>query len=160
MKDVTSIFKNYRECARHLRNTYFPAKGSFEEAWDIIDDFKEIDGQLFQSLVLKKLKPFTWEKLFKEPIPFLQILPSSPTIPILINRPSDDRNWYWDDPINSLSQGDAELHFIGFFDWDQIEQPDWEYYRVRIFGFSKHSRLVGRDALIKTNHANVLFKDD
>ena len=40
MKDVTPIFETYRECARHLRNTYFSTRDN--EDWDIIEDFEEV----------------------------------------------------------------------------------------------------------------------
>jgi hypothetical protein len=53
MEDVTSIFETYRECARHLRNTYFSTRDN--EDWEVIEDFEEVARVLFERLVLVQL---------------------------------------------------------------------------------------------------------
>ena len=39
---------------------------------------------------------------------------------------------YWDDPVNLVKPGQAELLFIAHFDWNQMDYIDLRYYPVKI----------------------------
>jgi hypothetical protein len=67
---------------------------------------------------------------------------------------------YWDDPVNLVEPRQAELLFIAYFDWDQMDYIDLRYYRVKIASFNAHSELVGREALIERQRAAVHLVDE
>ncbi len=159
MEDVTSILNRYRECSRHLWNTYFADHVfSLPASDDVLDRFEEVDKLLFSSLVLAKVDRLASESDFgKKPLRFLRVVPVTEEVPILINRPSNDRNKYWDDPVNRVGASEAELLLIGYFDWNRYGYADLAYYLVRIASFSKHPHLNGRDALLLTSNARVFF---
>jgi hypothetical protein len=148
MKDVTSVTNTYRECVRHLWNTYFCALADVD--WDLRDHFNEIALNLFRALVLRsldrgdvELTPDHWMPV--KPLMFLRIdvdVRSS----IMINR--ETNGGYWDHPIAEVEKGDMEMAFLQFFDWSLLEQRDWAYYRVRIVSSERYPEVVGKDALV------------
>jgi hypothetical protein len=76
--------------------------------------------------------------------------------PIMIQNPRPGTtSGYWDDPINLIKPKQAELLFIAYFDWNQMDYIDLRYYRVKIVCFDAHPELVGREALIERQHATV-----
>jgi hypothetical protein len=118
MENVTAIFDHYRISARSVWNTAFWPDAELRD-WDFVDDFRSIERILFNALVLAKVdKAFPGEDIFRKPIPFFQVSPSSPSIPIMIQcpRPNAPRG-YWDDPVDQVAAGKIEMHFLGFFDW-------------------------------------------
>ena len=156
-KDISGIFDHYRMSARAIWNTAFWPNQSFRN-WDSIDQFHQIEELLFQVLVLTKLGK-TWppENLFEKAIPFFQVVPSLVHgSPIMIQNPRPGAPvGYWDDPVNLVKPGQAELHFIAYFDWDEMDYIDLRYYRVKVARFDAHPDLVGRDALIERQHASI-----
>lgn len=162
MKDVSSVFDHYRSNARAIWNTAFWPDGDFRN-WDSIDQFHEIEKLLFDALVLAKLdREWPLCDLFVNPIPFFQILPSiAHGTPILIQKPRRGApTGYWDDPVNLLKPREAELQFIAYFDWNQMDYIDLRYYRVKIVNCDAHPELVGREALIERQHAKVRLTDE
>jgi hypothetical protein len=97
------------------------------------------------------------QNLFESAIPFFHTVPSIVHgTPILIQKPRQGApTGYWDDPVNLVTPGQAELFFIAYFDWNEMDYIDLRYYRVEIASFDTHSELVGRDALIERQHATI-----
>jgi hypothetical protein len=60
MEIVTSLFEEYREHARHLRNTAFDTRG--KKDWDMIEDFDAVNAVLFERLVLYRLPEGHYEQ--------------------------------------------------------------------------------------------------
>jgi len=150
MGDVTPLMDAYRECVRHLWNTYFQREAEANQDWDHRDEFNAIAAQLFRALVLRKLgresaevRPDHWAP--RKPLPFLQVV-VEPRSEIMVNREID--GGYWDHPLTVIDQGDLELHFVQYFDWADLAFRDFAYYRVRIVGSAKYPDVVGKDALI------------
>jgi len=163
MKDVTSILNNYRECIRHLWNSYFLHEGEVPPLYtdDLLDQFEEVERVLFSALVLTRINKISSEERFgKEPLPFLVIAPAAERVPIMINRFSSDGNRYWDEPVKEIGRSEARLHFIECFDWNSYGHLDLKYYKVRISLFPTHSIYEGRDALIEVQHVRILFDED
>jgi hypothetical protein len=160
MKDVSNILDHFRVSARSVWNTAFWPDPDFRN-WDSVEQFDEVRRILFSELVLGKLeKEWPIHDIFIIPIPFLHVMPSSQTIPIMIQNPRSDRSrGYWDHPVNQISKGEAELHFLDFFDWDRMDYLDFHYYRVQIARFNTQPELVGREALIERHSALVLLVD-
>lgn len=163
--DITKLMNKYRECARHLWNTYFLEQLSSQYQWDISDEFDQICTMLFSSLVLNQIggtsckKSYRYEQ-FPEPLICLHIVPSAEAgAPIQIAREVKSFT-YWDYPIDLVKPLDVDLRFIDFFDFDVLGYKDFEYYRVRIVGSYKYPDIVGRDALINTHSVNVFFVDE
>jgi hypothetical protein len=157
VRDVTSILDHYRESARAIWNTAFWPDQDFRN-WDSLEQFNEIEKLLFQELVLAKVdREWRLQNLFESAIPFFHIVPSiAHGTPILIQKPRQGApTGYWDDPVNLVKPGQAELHFIAYFDWNQMDYIDLRYYRVKIASFDTHSELVGREALIERQHAAI-----
>ena len=131
MKDVTTIFETYRECARHLRNTYFSTRDN--EDWNIIEDFEEVARVLFERLVLVQLAEERFcDGKFEPKIGSMikgntiMIVPSSTGMPVMISRDrSGVGNNYWDHQITRLETDDAEIVFREYFDWDQFGLIDF-----------------------------------
>jgi hypothetical protein len=157
VKDLTSVFDHYRMSARAIWNTAFWPDQDFRN-WDSIEQFHEIEKLLFQELVLAKVeREWPLQDVFKSAIPFFHVVPSiAHGTPVLIHKPRQgDSAGYWDDPVNLVKPGQAELLFIAYFDWNQMDYIDLRYYRARIASFDIHSELIGREALIERQHAAI-----
>jgi hypothetical protein len=156
--DVTAIFDHYRVSARSIWNSAFWPDPALRE-WDFIDAFDSIQRILFDSLVLSKIDmEFSAEDLFRKPIPFIRLSAAAGQCPLMIQNPRGPRmTGYWDDPVNRISANTSEMHFIDFFDWSKMAVRDFHYYRVIITRFDEHPHLIGREALMETQYANVLF---
>jgi hypothetical protein len=58
MEDVTHLFDAYRECVRHLWNVYYRPLAEPSQDWDLRDEFVDVAGGIFSSLVLRPLGVF------------------------------------------------------------------------------------------------------
>jgi hypothetical protein len=156
MKDVSNILDHFRVSARSVWNTAFWPDADFRN-WDSAERFDEIQRILFSELVLAKLqKEWPAGDIFRIPIPFLQIVQSSESVPIMIQNPRPGRpSGYWDHPVNQITKGEAELHFLECFDWNRLDYLDFRYYKVQIARFNARPELVGQEALIDRQYALV-----
>jgi len=155
MRDVSNIFDHYRVSARTIWNTAFWPDDAFRN-WDSVEQFDEIQRILFNELVLGKVdKDWPLHNIFKIAMPFFHIVPSG-HVPIRIQNPRSDRQrGYWDHPVNSIKPGEAELHFLEYFDWNRMDYADLRYYHVEIASLNAHPELVGREALIDRQQAMI-----
>lgn len=160
MRDVTEIVDHYRITARSLWNTAFWAVRDLRTT-EAIEQFDEINLMLFDGLVLARLdQQLEGAQIFRSPLPFLHVTPSSQTVPILINNPRPEGTGYWDHPVDSVDSEKVEMHFIDFFDWNQFDYLDFTYYRVKIARLDGHPDVVGREALIERQYARVKFVEE
>lgn len=158
--DVTELFDHYRVTARNVWNSAFSPYPELR-SWDALDQFRKVAELLFDALVIRRLcagqrsadAPALTRCAFR-------VVPRDPAVPvpIMINKPrAGDRNRYWDDPVNQVSESDAHLEFLDYFDWDELSRVDFQYYRVRIMAFPSQAHLVGREALLEHQHGRVLW---
>ncbi len=155
MQDITSLMQTYRECIRHLWNTYFR----------ILEDgdrlFLDVEDELFYSMVVWQIGQATHQKCFHgKPLPYLQVIPiTAPKgIPALWARGEDGgRIWNWAE-IQVITN-DIELRFIDYFDWEQRGYRDWQYYQARIITYPTLPELQGADMLVEVGYAKVFFND-
>jgi hypothetical protein len=160
MEDVTNYFNEYRECVRHLWNTYFRSVAEQINEWDVRDEFDDIARALFASLVLHPLGVNATEltpasSAQPKALRAFRIVPRTEHgVPILINRDLP-RSGYWDHPLDLVRPTDVELHLLRFFDFDQIGHRDFKYYEVLIAASETHPEIVGRAALIECEYAKV-----
>lgn len=164
-KDITNDFQMYRESLRHLWNTYFLPRvqkaETFDQKWDLVDQFGQANVLLLKSLVFNMLDMHACEiDPKKDCFQLLSVVPdSTEEVPIMINRPSSDGNKYWDDPVTRVRATDIALEFLECFDWNQIALRDFVYYRVRIKSFPNHPGLIGREALLESRYCRVLMEE-
>jgi hypothetical protein len=164
MIDITATMNNYRECARHLWNTYC-LKVMEPNDWDFRDRINTIEVELFRALVLYKLgredtviHPAQWYP--PEILSFIKLEASQSSGTIKVNREEHERSRNWDDPIDCFANSELDLRFIHYFDWDVLGFRDFAYYKVRIVGSEKYPHIVGREALLPVDSTISVFYDD
>jgi hypothetical protein len=147
MENVTQLFLQYRNAARSVWNLCFWPDRRLRSA-DNSDRFEEMKQILFEAIVLNGGSPSAMRKFL--------VSPRTSQIPIMVEQPRQgERNRYWDAPVTKVKQGEAILAFEDFFDWDSIGCLDFHYYRVKIEQFADHPELIGREALLEVEHADV-----
>jgi hypothetical protein len=162
MTDVTQLFSTYRECVRHLWNTYFRPVAEPSQDWDLRDEFDTIACGIFSSLVLRAIGVFEGElapEYSAEPsaLSCFRVVPAvEHGTPIFINRDLP-RSGYWDHPVSRVRPEEVELHLLRFFDFDKLGYRDFRYFEVVIYASTKYPEIVGRAALIEVEHTRVLF---
>lgn len=129
MTELNLNMNRYRECARHVWNTYFRGQSNSE------DLFLNVEYELFYALVLAPSGLEGEHKSpFDVPLPFLRVVPnpSLRVLSVMIAPPGGpDSNVYWKEV--ELEPGDLELRFIDFFDWANPDDfRDYQYVRARI----------------------------
>lgn len=150
MRDLTDMMNSYRECSRHLWNVYF---GTQENTCHLEQLYEGVRKLLFEGLVLSQLECDSG----KEP-PVLKVVPVA-SIPILIRRPSEDGNWYWDQEQDmQINRDQVQLAFSDYYDYSAHPVKDFRFYRCTVLRFPSHVEYEGRDALVEVAHARV-FQD-
>jgi hypothetical protein len=152
--DVTDLFETYRECARHVRNTYFSTRKS--QDWDTIESFDEVAEPLFAHLVLGQLADRATADAVAQNC-FLMIPSSSVRMPLMISRDRPAAG-SWDHPITFLEPGDATIAFREYFDWDEHALIDFRYYRGIILASQRYPDIIEHEVLIETIYARVLYE--
>ena len=131
MEDITEIMNDFRECARHIWNTY-GLKRLQENDWDFRDRLNAIEVELFRALVLYKFEredtPLEPAQRYPQAVlMFLKLQPSNESS-ILINRGTAINSGLWDDPVNHFWKDEFDLRFIHYFDWEPLGYRDFAYY--------------------------------
>jgi hypothetical protein len=156
MRDITDLMNAYRECSRNLWNVYFSAKQDIGGSLDI---FSQIQPLLFEALVANELEYDEDADFENLPPPVLRVVPR-PRAQILIRRPSDDRNRYWDAVRDMVvSPDEIELEFREYFDWSQAPIREFHFYLCGILNYPSHAEFEGREALIEALSGRV-FHDE
>lgn len=168
-KNVTKIFEEYREAARHLCNTAFHNNGFAD--WDAIQDFTYVDEELFEAMVLRRIPKEcsnlagSWKSntIFKnneesqnayQNNAFL-IEASGGGFKTMIEGGKD--NGTFGHAINFLMKNDAKITFQKYFDWNQQALVDYRYYYGVIVSCEKHPEIIDRHVLIETDSAHIFM---
>ncbi len=145
-RDITKYVLQYRECSRHVWNTYFmdiDGGHSF---------FREVDIKLFDGLVLSEFDfdiPYPSPNGYVEQIEVRYELPPL-GLPIMYVFRTESRKVQWAE--RKLNKADNRLCFIEFFDFADFDQPrDLRYTRVRAIEVGEAPELNGADFLIDTS---------
>lgn len=158
MKQVTEYFEKYREASRHLRNVYYFPQG--DAAWDVLEDFDELNLLLFKHLVCAPLnieyKKYNW---FKEPATCFTLKPLGTRLPIMINRMPNTNHGYWDHEIKSVKPSDLNLKFMSYFDWNPQGVMDSRYIMCHVSSASESTQIVGHVALVESHYVEVYYEE-
>jgi hypothetical protein len=151
MRDVTDLMNRYRDCSRHVWNTYMGTEMG-DAASDAVERiYDQIRRLLFDGIVTVRLTgtAATDATLIVAPMP---------SVPILIRRPSGDGNYYWDqEPELRFEDGLVQLTFIEYYDFFEGPVRDFRFYRCRVMKFPTRPEYEGRDALVDVVHARVFY---
>lgn len=149
---------HYRDVARSVWNAGFWVQADLQ-TWDARSQFEQIKKLLFKALVIARLQEGHCCDLKSLPDDrIFQVVPNTGGLAhIMVQRSRDgDGSRYWDDPVDQVKASEAEMHFLDYFDWNNMSYADFQYYRVRIAAFPGQPHLVGREALISHSHAKVI----
>lgn len=149
MRNVTDLMNKYRECSRHLWNTYIRAE---KTNFQIESAYENVKKVLFEVIVRLPAGMKSEALLFVVPMP---------SLPVLIRRPSADGNYYWDqEPDLRAGDNDIDLAFIDYYDFFQEPVKDFRFYRCTILKFPRYPRYEGREALVDIAHADVFLREE
>ena len=152
LRDLTPAFRRYRECARHVWNSYF-----LDFAFDAQHDFINVNDALFFALVLAEFQIApTAPNGYYEAINVMYDVPPK-GLPALFPVELDDgRHWC----ETTLHEPDADLKFISFWDWDVWESfRDFELVQLRAVAIPERPELAGLDLLIAPKYLSF-FADE
>lgn len=146
--DLEELIQRFRIASRELFNNYFAVgtPGS-DESWAWEERFSWVQKILFQKMVIEpgSLK----DNDYGEPNPEIRVEPKNSSVPAQINR--DIQSGYWDFPLQEISNA-ADLSFVEFFDWSQVEYRHNKYVIVRIESWPAHPEVHGKHALIEADY--------
>ncbi len=126
MKDITEIFCQYRECARHIWNQYF------RFLQDGLDCFYNVQNELFDSLVLVQIGIFDWHRNSDEPLNRVLLAPNPnlESLQLYFDQSSDQIMHTY--KVETISVSSLKLAFIDFFDWDEQGFRDFTFVRAMV----------------------------
>jgi hypothetical protein len=165
MEDVTSLLTRYRECVRHVWNTYYEPLQDPEA----VSTFWALEDELFQFLVVWQLgRPTDQERVtgqmpFGTPdmgfgsafIPYLRIVPQDRIIEMLV-QDEIASNAFASTAVR-FQTDQIDLRFIGYFDWETQVQRDWQYYRAHILRYPAQPELEGKTTFLEVRDCTVVF---
>jgi len=157
MRDITDLMNEYRECSRHLWNTYFSGK---ENVGAALDCFSQVRPLLLKGIVEDELNYECESNVDELPPPVLKVVPQERSSIIIkfLKKPGEAHCW-GDGKHTHVGPDEIELDFLDYFDWAQWPIREFHYYLCRIVRFSSHPQFEGREALIELLHGRV-FHDE
>lgn len=155
MNTFDERMRRFRIAGRELFNNHFRLEGPsrIDESWDLAERFSDVERILFASLVIipSSLERVQYGLLHEG----IAVVPESES-PVLLNR--DIASGYWDHPVTRVTNS-VRLHFLQFFDWDDLGVRDNKYVRAVVGEWPGHSELVGKHALIETDYVTFAKAD-
>jgi hypothetical protein len=135
--------------------------------WDLLDTFKIIEQELFDSIVLIPALPDDEEELnytLGFLCPRIKVIPSQIpdpcdkwNIPVQINRTKGETSGYWDHPITRISSP-AEILFVNFFDWNTYGFIDMSRIVAVISDYPENPSLIGHRLIVELMYVDIIFQ--
>lgn len=154
-KEITEILLNYRECARHVWNTYYRC---IEDGWH---RFIDAEDELFTSLVLDEFYPaLDYPEKVSKSMRTFKVVPIIPPLhlEILWTVTGDETVHKWKEL--KLKDNAIELRYFDFFDWEETGYRDYKYIRCKVADFGNYSELKDADVLIEVEHLKVFLMEE
>lgn len=155
MVDIDELLRQFRLASRELFNHYFRVSNPYERgsgAWVPEERFRDVEDLLFQKLVVEpaNLARVEYGDLHEG----ILVTPRhSGVMPALLNR--EMSSGYWDYPLTEITV-EAQVLFLSFFDWDQLDCRDNRFVRVQIARWPAHPEAVGKHGLIEVHYARFV----
>jgi hypothetical protein len=149
--DLTAEIFRYRECARHVWNTYFQP---LQDGWH---EYINVEAALFSGLVLEQFH--AREGLYRRhPDGYYEavqvvLTDLPPRVPALCGHEEAGMGTQWKEArFDSI----PDLRFVEFFDFANFDAPrDFKWVRGRVVGPAEHG-LVGEDVLVEYEYARFV----
>ena len=150
---IDEMMNQFRIASRELFNHFFRVANPYDnDGWLFERRFSEVQAALFQNLVAEPaLSSDT--RYGNLQVEISVELRQSEFAPIMINRDID--SGYWDFPLKEITKG-AQLFFVSFFDWNQLDYRDNRYVRAQINHWPSHTEVVGKHCLIESQHVRFV----
>lgn len=149
MVSLNELMERFRVASREIFNQFFHVEDPYNNnGWPSEERFKAVERILFDKMVLE---PAGLEQAsYNSVMPSIAVkLRIGGPAPAMINR--EIKSGYWDHPIQEVTN-DAHLHFICFFDWDNLSYRNNQYVRVRIARWPSQQEVEGKEALIEARY--------
>ena len=114
---------------------------------------------VFQALVLAPLERDDDRNAADEPWDFLQVIPASGPLTVLVEEPSKGGDRYWNAAPRDLDYSSALLQFVDLFDWDVQGFRDMSLVMVWMPQGPAGAGLDSRYALFERQSVTVVVKD-
>jgi len=147
--DIDKMMTQFRLASRELFNNFFRVADPYDnDGWLFEGRFSEVQAVLFQKLVTEpaSLPNVRYGSLQTGIVVKLR---NSEMVPIMLNR--ELKSGYWDYPLKEVTK-EAELSFVSFFDWDQLDCRDNRYVLVQVQRWPSHPETIGKQALIESHY--------
>lgn len=144
--DLDRLMRQYRECARHVWNTYFQP---LEDGWH---EFINVEHALLHGLVLVQAGMESVRPNASSLVEAIRMRPCFPPGGYLeifhVKTPTQgDRVVEWQQ--GRLKPGEMDLRFQGFFDWANQDDPrDYRFVQARVLA-TQQPELEGCDVLLE-----------
>jgi hypothetical protein len=143
---------DFRLASRELFNTRYRVQDPWmhqDDAWAAALAFREVEQLLYETLVLRREElPFV--KYGQEHVRISVCAASDlDKIPADINREADSGYW---DFCDQYIPSSADMRFISYFDFSELDIKDNEFVRLRIISCSDNAALDGKQALVRARY--------
>lgn len=155
--DIDEQMNRFRVASRELYNNFFRVPDPYRSnGWEPEERFSAIESLLFKKMVIEPaMLP---EVEYGRVCCAISVqLRADKHAPIMINR--EINSGYWDYPVDEVT-ADVGMSFMRFFDWDQLDYRSYQYVRVRIDRWPSRSEVVGKHALVESQHVRFAKAPD
>jgi hypothetical protein len=153
---VDHLIQRYCECARATWNNHLWSSDADDAA---VERYDEVRGLLFRAIVLDPLgMGDATRDGFDATWPFLRVVVPADASTLLVNRPADDGNQYWEPAAKGTDLSDGEIEFVDLFDWEPRAFRDLALVLALVVASPKHPELVGRSILLERANVTVVLE--
>ncbi len=149
MKDITDRILDYRECCRHIWNSYFLRLDWAEQEIDYRDYFESINTTLLEDTVLKQVT--AGQEIQRHADGYYPLIKVTPRLGPLgyYARYGEriDLHTQWHEI--KLSSSSNDFRFIELFDWTVENIMDNQYVRVKLIDSLELPEKIGYDFLLE-----------
>jgi hypothetical protein len=162
---VSDLVNEYRDCCRTLWNRNFLQNFRRTQNWDLVDSYKVIKEELFQSCVLAPVLGSPHDDFsLGHPSKLITInFPKNYPSKIKLNRNTNRVNnidpsnaGYWDHSVSELDSA-ATVLFVDHFDWDPYGFLDMTLVMGEILNYPKEPQVQGHRLLIESSYVDIFM---
>jgi hypothetical protein len=152
-KDISTPFFKYRDCCRHIWNSYFMTLSDSDDKYpDILKSFQIVKESLFHAMIADHLYHRWLVKTIDGYYNEITVKPGmGPTgLHALWVKPGPERRNYVWQAVQLISLAN-DFRFIDFFDWTFKPGMECQYVKARLIASDELPELVGNDFLLEAS---------